>query len=421
MQPSINIVGLGPDASGRLLTLEAVKVLSKAQLILVVPRLKGTVKKLCPRSAEILDIDKHVVERLPQLLEDGVKAAHCNEVVIAVNGDPTFASLGSRLYHRLARRGLKANIIPGISSLQLAAAKLGLDWADSLILDLHAGGDEKALRKAITMAELGLRVFTTLSPRVKAENVAKLLSEAGFPSAKLFVCENLGTCEERILTSHACALASEHTNYNAILIIEPLDKRLTYGIKDQEIYAPREVPGPTKEEIRAITACKARLKPGHQVIEVGCGTGALTIELALRVLPNGLVYAVDYRKEAVEATIANVKRYGVAHVVKVVQGKAPEVLSTLNGKFAAAVIGGTRNLRDVIEVLDEDLLVENGRIVINAVTADSLTVSYQTLTKLNYDVEVTCCLIARTRRLKQHLAFSSLNPVFIIVGEKVKT
>jgi len=41
------------------------------------------------------------------------------------------------------------------------------------------------------------------------------------------------------------------------------------------------------------------------------------------------------------------------------------------------------------------------------------------LTALGYEVEVVCSFIARTRRLKQHLVFSSLNPVFTVVGEKV--
>ncbi len=418
MPRRVVIVGLGPDGEGRLITLEAAEKLSRAQAVFTLPKLEGIVRKFCPQETDVVHIS-HAAAALLQSVAKEIEESQYDDVAIAVSGDPTFASLGSRLCRFLVERGLEVDITPGISSLQLAAARLRLDWANSLVLDMHGKGCEEALRRAVTMAELGYLVFTTLSPRIKAEDVAGFLSEAGFPSAELLVCENLGTGRERILKSHARALADMQTHHNAILMIKPLDSRLVYGIRDQEIYTPKEVPGPTKEEIRAITACKARLKPGHRVIEIGCGTGALTVELALRVLPDGLVYAIDYRREAIEATLANARRYGVAHAVKTIQGKAPEVFSMLNERFDVAVIGGTENLKGVVMELDRKLLAENRRIVVNAVSMGSLASSYGVLTALGYEVEVVCSFIARTRRLKQHLVFSSLNPVFIVVGEKV--
>jgi len=55
----------------------------------------------------------------------------------------------------------------------------------------------------------------------------------------------------------------------------------TPGIPDTMFTQDEAVPGPTKEEIRALTISKARLKEGFCVIDVGCGTGGLTGEAPL--------------------------------------------------------------------------------------------------------------------------------------------
>ncbi len=51
------------------------------------------------------------------------------------------------------------------------------------------------------------------------------------------------------------------------------------GLPD-ELFARGDVPM-TKSEVRALTMTTARLRPGHRVLDVGAGTGSLTIEAAL--------------------------------------------------------------------------------------------------------------------------------------------
>jgi cobalt-precorrin-6B (C15)-methyltransferase len=67
----------------------------------------------------------------------------------------------------------------------------------------------------------------------------------------------------------------------------------TSGIPDEMFVQSDDVPGPTKEEIRVITISKARLSEGSVVVDVGCGTGGLTVEAALQVTPKGKVFAID--------------------------------------------------------------------------------------------------------------------------------
>lgn len=51
---------------------------------------------------------------------------------------------------------------------------------------------------------------------------------------------------------------------------------------DDEFYKCEKVPGPTKEEIRALVISKVCLTDEDIVLDVGCGTGGLTLEFAKR-------------------------------------------------------------------------------------------------------------------------------------------
>ena len=109
------------------------------------------------------------------------------------------------------------------------------------------------------------------------------------------------------------------------------------------------VPGPTKEEIRIVTICKARLCEGSVVIDIGCGTGGLTVEAALQVAPKGKVYAVDEDEAAIKLTKSNVEKFSVQNNVAVTRGKAPEALLSIPNADAVFIGGGGISLRAIVQ------------------------------------------------------------------------
>ncbi|MGH9912298.1 MAG: precorrin-6Y C5,15-methyltransferase (decarboxylating) subunit CbiT, partial [Nitrososphaeraceae archaeon] len=62
----------------------------------------------------------------------------------------------------------------------------------------------------------------------------------------------------------------------------------TPGIPDELFERSEQVPI-TKEEVRALTICKLRLKKGFSAIDVGCGSGSLTVEICKQIR-GGVVY-----------------------------------------------------------------------------------------------------------------------------------
>ena len=197
-------------------------------------------------------------------------------------------------------------------------------------------------------------------------------------------------------------------------------KKWTYktpGIPDEEFNQNDEVPGPTKEEIRVLTISKARLCEGSIVIDVGCGTGGLTVEAALQVAPKGKVYAIDEDQAAIELTKANVEKFGVQGNVMVVRGKAPDTL--LNLPMADAVlIGGSVSLREVLRTSCEKLK-ENGRIVINAIMLETAYTALDELKKLNFkDIDVALVSVAKGKQINSGTMMMARNPITIVSASK---
>jgi cobalt-precorrin-6B (C15)-methyltransferase len=183
----------------------------------------------------------------------------------------------------------------------------------------------------------------------------------------------------------------------------------TPGIPDELFDRTEEVPI-TKEDIRAIAVSKLRLKEGHSAIDVGCGSGSITVELCLQT--RGAVYAIDFDKNAVELTKKNLQKFGAK--AEVILGKAQDVLPGLP-QVDAVMVGGTwGDTRQVIE-LAAGRLKKGGRIVIDTILIETL---YQAITAINdlklAEVDVTQVTIAKARKVTTGTMMLARNPVMII-------
>ena len=61
-----------------------------------------------------------------------------------------------------------------------------------------------------------------------------------------------------------------------------------------------------------------RLKAGERILEVGCGPGGLSLILAERVGPQGLVYALDSSADALAYLARKQRERGIAHIRTIV-------------------------------------------------------------------------------------------------------
>ena len=187
----------------------------------------------------------------------------------------------------------------------------------------------------------------------------------------------------------------------------------TPGIPDEMFDRTEDVPI-TKEDVRALVVSKLRLKEGYSAIDVGCGSGSITVELCLQT--RGRVYAIDFDQNAIGLTKKNLQKFGAT--ADVILGKAQDVLPTLP-QADAVIVGGTWGDAKQVIQLACDRLKKGGRIVIDTILIETM---YQALATINEiklaEVDVTQVTIAKARKVTTGTMMLARNPVMMISATK---
>lgn len=188
----------------------------------------------------------------------------------------------------------------------------------------------------------------------------------------------------------------------------------TPGIPDDLFERSDNVPI-TKEDIRALAVSKLRLKEGYDVIEVGTGTGSLTVEICLQV-KSGKVYSIDLNPEAIELARRNLERFGTN--AQLILSHAQNVISSLPMVDAIA-IGGTLGETEEIIKLSLQRLKSGGRIVIDTILIETLFKALAALKQHDLiDMEITQATICKSRSVSTGTMLLARNPVTIISATK---
>lgn len=191
-------------------------------------------------------------------------------------------------------------------------------------------------------------------------------------------------------------------------------KHRTPGIPDELFETDKEIPI-TKEEVRAIVVSKLRLNDGVAAIDIGCGSGSITVEICLQTRSNN-VYAIDFNKKAIDLTKTNLDKFGVKAITML--ARAEDVLPTLP-KVDAIMIGGSwGNIHQIVS-LAMDRLVKGGRIVIDTILIET---TYKTLDALQglklSGIDITQATIAKGRQVSTGTMMLARNTVTIISATK---
>ena len=193
-------------------------------------------------------------------------------------------------------------------------------------------------------------------------------------------------------------------------------KSKTPGIPDEEFERTESVPI-TKEEIRAIQISKGRLSAGQTVLDIGCGSGSVTVEAAIQVEESGKVIGVDIDPNAIELTKKNLEKFGISNYT-LVEGNAKEKISELP-KADTIFIGGTGgDTKDIVE-LCQDKVQSGGRIVIGVILIETLYSVLQTIEKLDFEsIDITQITRGKSRKTKTGTMMLARNPVTVISATK---
>ena len=164
-------VGCGPG----MLTEAAIRAITGATLVMGSKRAIGLASRFIPEGCEVRVITDFSSLSLP------------DHAVVLSTGDPMLAGLGF----------LGGEIIPGISSLQLAAARLGVPLEEVVVVRAHGNDhypDYAGIAKAL---DQGRSVFIIADPAFSIPLLCQSVGE-GRDDLSIALCEDLGYPEERV-------------------------------------------------------------------------------------------------------------------------------------------------------------------------------------------------------------------------------
>lgn len=143
------------------------------------------------------DLDKEKVKITADLekIKNYILDNFQNKMIsVLVSGDPGLYSLMNYLKRGIDEDLLK--VIPGISSMQLAAARVNLNWQDMKVISLHGKDNrEKAVKDIKRNRKVG--IFT--DNRFPPDKIASLLIDKGIKDRMGIVFERLSYPDERII------------------------------------------------------------------------------------------------------------------------------------------------------------------------------------------------------------------------------
>lgn len=166
----------------------------------------------------------------------------------------------------------------------------------------------------------------------------------------------------------------------------------------------------TKYETRVVTMAMLEIESGDVLLDIGAGTGSISVEAALQ---GAEVYALERAAEGVELIRANAEQFK-AKTLSVIEDIAPLGIEGVPS-FNKCFIGGSGGkLKDIVESVTEKL-PSGGLIVGNFVTLKNLTEFQSLLLEFEYEDLETRLIQSSVVEPKTGLMQAN-NPVFIVKG-----
>lgn len=218
----IYIVGVGPGSSDWL-GKGAMQIISKADIIV------GWEMDLLPvadaiRGKRVLLQQGHNYLEVPVL---AAKEASMTGTTVAIlkTGDPLVSPAGLESILKIFE-DFDIKIIPGISTVQIAAAKAGVSLEDSAIITYHptphdGGSDLRKKRKRMLCALTEGRNLIVLTGvrQMPDQTAGYLLSKGINPDLPMVICENITHPNERITRCRLEVAANKKFEWQSVMVV----------------------------------------------------------------------------------------------------------------------------------------------------------------------------------------------------------
>lgn len=172
----------------------------------------------------------------------------------------------------------------------------------------------------------------------------------------------------------------------------------------------------TKEEVRSVSISKLELYKAEKFIDIGSGSGSITVEAALN-FPNLKLASVELDDRAYDLTKKNILKFKLKNV-SLFKAKAPIDLENFE-KVDAIFLGGSRGNLEEILSWSYKSLNDGGKIVGNFILLDNFYKCRELMKKIGFkNIDTIQLSTSKLEKLGKGEYFKPQNPIFIISGEK---
>ncbi|MSR53892.1 MAG: precorrin-6y C5,15-methyltransferase (decarboxylating) subunit CbiE [Gemmataceae bacterium] len=411
--PKIYVVGIGGDGLAGL-TSRARELVSSCEILVG----SDSALRLLPEvNAERLSIGSDLNEVTENLRTNFGK----KRIVVVATGDPLFYGVARYLCDRLGKD--RFEVLPHVSSMQLAFARVKETWEDAYLTDLSTRSLDDVLDRIRIAETVGL--FT--SENHHPARIARELLVRGLDYFRAYVCENLGGKDERITQGELTEIQGMTFDPLNVMILRRKPGRpdaphsakrlMRFGNPDDVFAQSRPKTGLiTQAEVRAIALAQLDLQSGSVMWDVGAGSGSVALEAAQLVDP-GRVFAIEQDSADYHLIVANAETYGVRNV-QAVFGSAPAVFQDLPAPDAIFIGGNGGEISRLLEAAFATLR-SGGRLVVNVGTLEMLALTYETLKRLSPNVSVLLVNLSRSVEQLESMRFEAVNPTFLLRATKL--
>lgn len=347
-----------------------------------------------------------LLTRLSQLRAAGER------VLVLADGDPLLFGIGATLVRRMGPDAVR--LLPAVSSLQQACARLSLPWHKVICLSLHGRDDLRPLNVACGKnAPLCILTDARMSPDV----LARHLLDRGVDWFDAHIFERMGAADECVSHLSLADAAGREFGPACTMVLIPMApaRRPHLGLDADQLAVDRGLI--SKKPVRAAALALLRIEAGHVVWDLGSGSGAVALEASV-LAHEGRVIAVERSAGRAMGIQENRRRFGAANV-EVRLGQAPECLPGLPDP-QRVFIGGGLSDDDGDDILGHVCLrlPVGGRVVVSCVLLDSFSLCRRFFEDMGWPVEILQISASEGKSLGGDVHLAAMNPVFLLAAQK---
>ena len=191
-------------------------------------------------------------------------------------------------------------------------------------------------------------------------------------------------------------------------------KIASHGMADEDF--ERGKTPMTKAEVRAVTLAKLQLKDTDIFVDLGAGTGSISIEAA-RVLHKGKVIAVERKSDAITLIKKNCDKFAIDNL-EILQSEAPYGLEVIS-RADKIMIGGSGGHLSELVAWAYKILPQNGRIAMNMITMENVHQGWKAMKACGFeDCEMVQLTVSKGKRIGDYTMMMGQNPVYVLSARK---